>query len=56
MIQTIRVTSQSGTDSKGQDLLAEIKRTLKVNSIKNIKTTKVYRLEGVSLKTGRNYY
>ena len=50
MIFEVRVTSQTDHDSRGDDLLAEIKRTLNINSIKNIRTTKIYRLEGISKK------
>lgn len=50
MIQTIRITSKGKTDSTGQGLLADIKKFLHINSVKNIKTTKVYRLEGVDKK------
>ncbi len=50
MIHTIRVASKNDTDPKGQSLLAEIKSTLNINSIKNIRTAKVYRLEGISAK------
>ncbi|MDO8487322.1 MAG: phosphoribosylformylglycinamidine synthase subunit PurL [Candidatus Curtissbacteria bacterium] len=48
MIHEIRVISKSETDPRGQDLLEEIRRTLKIKSIKNIRTAKVYRLEGVT--------
>src|SRR3989338_8866509 len=48
MIYTIRVTSKNNLDPKGQDLLAEIKRTLKISSIVKIRTAKVYRLQGLS--------
>src|SRR3989344_5917221 len=48
MIYEVRVTSKTQKDPKGQDLLAEIKRTLHIRGIKNIKTAKVYRLEGIS--------
>lgn len=47
MIQTIRITAINNIDSKGQGLLADIRNFLKINSIKNIKTAKVYRIEGV---------
>src|SRR3989338_6307327 len=50
MIHTIRVISKNETDPKGQNLLAEIKSTLNINSIKKIRTAKVYRLEGISKK------
>src|SRR3989338_1586963 len=50
MIQTIRVTSKNDTDPNGQSLLAEIKSTLNINSIKNVRTAKVYCLEGISEK------
>ena len=48
MIFEIKVTSKSPHDTKGLDLLAEIKRTLKINSIRNIRTVKVYRLENIT--------
>src|SRR3990172_8217212 len=48
MVFEVRVTSKEDWDSKGNDLLAEIKRTLQINSIKKIRTAKVYRLEGIS--------
>jgi len=47
MIQTIRITSKGQADSKGQGLLADVKRFLHIDSINNIKTAKVYRLENV---------
>jgi len=50
MIATIRIASSGKTDSKGQELLAEINRLFKKNSINNIRTAKVYRLEGISKK------
>lgn len=50
MIYELRVASKNDTDAKGQDLLAEINRIFKTNSIKNIRTTKIYRLEGISKK------
>ena len=50
MIFEIRVASKNLLDSKGQDLLAEITRTFGIKSIKKIKTSKVYRLEGISKK------
>src|SRR3989344_3365463 len=48
MIYEVRITSKSSTDSKGLELLAEIRRTLSGKTIKNIRTAKVYRLEGTS--------
>src|SRR3989338_6360404 len=48
MIHEVRIASKTQKDPKGQDLLAEIKRTLHIKTIKNIKTAKVYRLEGIS--------
>ena len=48
MINEVRVASKGEKDPKGQDLLSEIKRTLGVKTIKNIRTAKVYRLEGTS--------
>ena len=48
MIYEVRVTSKAERDSRGEDLLTEIKRTLKTYPIKKIRTVKVYRLEGIS--------
>ena len=48
MIYEVRIVSKTPKDPKGQDLLAEIKRTLNINSIKKIRTAKIYRLEGIS--------
>lgn len=53
MIYTIRTASKSATDFKGQGLLTEIKRTFKIQSINNLKTVKVFRLEGVTEKEAR---
>ena len=50
MIYEVRIASKEDSDPKGEDLLAEIKRTLKITSIKKIQTAKVYRLEGISKK------
>src|SRR3990167_89935 len=55
MIYEVRIASKSQKDPKGQDLLAEIKRTLKIKSIKNIKTAKVYRLEGISERDAKKF-
>ena len=55
MIYEVRVASKSQKDPKGQDLLAEIKRTLHIKTIKNIKTAKVYRLEGISQKDAKKF-
>ncbi len=49
MIYEVRVTTKNKIDPKGHDLLAEIKRTLRITSVKEIKTAKVYRLEGINL-------
>lgn len=49
MIYEIRITSKE-KDTKGSDLLDEIKKTLHIKSINKIKTAKVYRLEGISEK------
>ena len=55
MIYTIRVASKNDTDPKGQDLLAEIKRTLKISSIAKIRTAKVYRLQGMDKDKARKF-
>lgn len=55
MIYQIRVASKNSIDPKGQDLLTEIRRTLGVTSINNIRTAKVYRLEGISKKDALNF-
>ncbi|MEK9147027.1 MAG: AIR synthase-related protein [Patescibacteria group bacterium] len=48
MIFEVRVAAKGEKDAKGDDLLAEIKRTLQINSVKKIRTAKIYRLEGIS--------
>ncbi len=48
MIHQIKIASAASKDSRGQDLFEEIRRTLNIKSIKNIRTAKVYRLEGVT--------
>src|SRR4030042_1379463 len=50
MIYEVRISSQDIKDPKGQELLAEIIITLKIKTLTNIRTAKVYRLEGISLK------
>src|SRR3990167_2184931 len=55
MIYEVRIASKNQKDPKGQDLLAEIKRTLHIKTIKNIKTAKVYRLEGISVKDAKRF-
>lgn len=50
MVQTLRVTTKNEPDIKGSELLAEINRIFEQNSIKKIRTSKVYRLEGISKK------
>src|SRR5579859_3818484 len=48
MIQKVRVTIKEGPDTKAQGILHHIIHTLKIHSINNVSTTKVYRLEGVT--------
>ncbi len=48
MLHTIRVASRQPDDPLGADVLAEVRRTLGLVGIDRIRTTKVYRLEGVS--------
>ena len=55
MIHTVRVVSKSEQDSKGLDLLEEIKRTLKIKGINRIRTAKVYRLEGLNREKARKF-
>lgn len=55
MIHEIRVTSKDGQDSRGKVLLAEIKRTASIKTIKKIRSAKVYRLEGVSLSAAKKF-
>ncbi len=50
MIYTIRTASKFQTNFKGQEILAEIKRTFKIKTIKKIMTVKVFRLEGITKK------
>lgn len=55
MIYEVRIASKNPQDPKGQDLLAEIRRTLRITSIKNIRTAKVYRLEGIRQSEAREF-
>src|SRR3990167_5572157 len=55
MIHEVKIASKSQKDPKGQDLLAEIKRTLKINSITKIRTAKIYRLEGISKEQAQKF-
>lgn len=48
MIHTIRVASKADTDPVGQDVLAEVRRTLGLSGLSQVRTVKVFRLEGVS--------
>lgn len=48
MIQEIRVAAWVGPDTRGEDLLAEI-RYLGITSVVAVRTVRVYRLEGLSL-------
>ena len=51
MIQKIRVISTNPNDDLlSKSLLFEIRKNLKINSIKKIRTAKAYRLEGVTEK------
>lgn len=55
MIFEVRVAHRGEKDAKGEDLLAEIKRTLQINSIKKIRTAKVYRLQGISKTDAKKF-
>ena len=48
MIWELRVASKDKSNLKGQELLAEIKRTLSIKFIRQIRTVKIYRLEDIS--------
>lgn len=48
MIQTVRVTGSDARDPLGEDLLAEVRRSLGLSALSRIRTVKVYRLEGLS--------
>lgn len=47
-IHTVRVTDDAATDPIGEDVLAEIRRTLGLHGIDRVRTARVYRLEGVA--------
>lgn len=46
MIHTIRVVSKADTDPLGQDVLAEVRRTLGLAGVARVRTARVFRLEG----------
>ncbi len=50
MIWVLRVASKGNNDVKGDGIQAEINKILKNNSIEKIRTSKVYRLEGMTKK------
>ncbi|MCR4278063.1 MAG: AIR synthase-related protein [Candidatus Berkelbacteria bacterium] len=49
MIQVVRVQGKIG-DPRGEDLAAEIRSTLGIVSVEQVRTVKVYRLENVSVE------
>ncbi|HSX40094.1 MAG TPA: AIR synthase-related protein, partial [Candidatus Saccharimonadales bacterium] len=53
MIQTIRVQTIIGPDLRAQGVLHDIQTMLKINSVKNVATAIVYRLEGASQKQAK---
>ncbi len=53
MIQTIRVTGKDARDPLGEDLRAEVRRSLGLHGLERVRTTKVYRLEGLSADEAR---
>ena len=57
MIQKIRVVSTNpNEDLLSKSLLSEIKENLTIKSIKQVGTSKVYRLEEATKKQGRILY
>ncbi len=48
MIHTLRVVSRLATDPYGQDVLAEIRRTLGMAGIERLRTARVYRVESAT--------
>ena len=48
MIHVVRVTAKTECDPAGEDLLAEIRRTLGHAEIARVRTAHVYRIEGIS--------
>ena len=55
MVYTIKILSKEKQDSKGKDLLSEVRRTLRIKNIYKIRSAKVYRLEGVNLKHAKQF-
>jgi phosphoribosylformylglycinamidine synthase II len=53
MIHTIRVRTTNGPDLLGKEILQEIRTHLKNEAVRDIKTTKVYRLEGITAKEAK---
>lgn len=53
MIQTVRVKTKIGPDTRGESLLFEITKRLSKNSIKKIETSRVYRIEGVDFRKAK---
>ena len=49
-LQEVRVGSTQQKDVKGQGVLKEAQRTLGVPGLEDVRTAKVFRLEGVTLE------
>lgn len=53
-IQEVRITNRPGLpDVKGDEILYEIKHSLRLDNITSVKTAKVYRFEGISEKEAK---
>jgi len=53
MLHTVRVAAATDADPLGDDLLAEVRRTLGRRDIARIRTARVYRLEGIDETSAR---
>lgn len=50
MIYTIRVRTISGPDLAGKSILHDIRHLLGITHIKNVESSKIYRIEGIDIK------
>src|SRR3989344_4900152 len=53
MIQKVRVITKIGSDLKGEGILSDIHKILRIKSVEKVTAIKVYRLEGVSQKQAK---
>ena len=54
-IHTVRVTDLADTDPLGEDVCAEIRRTVGLQGLRRVRTARVYRLQGIDREAAGSY-